>query len=57
VWSCRNSITDTEELAAEYGDDIYVYKINVDKERELAGMFGARSIPMFLFIPWIRIRR
>ncbi len=57
MWSCRNSITDTEELAAEYGDDIYVYKINVDKERELAGMFGARSIPMFLFIPWIRIRR
>lgn len=39
------------DLAEEYGDEIYIYKINVDKERELAAMFGARSIPMFLFIP------
>ena len=39
------------DLAAEYGDDIYVYKIDVDKEPELARMFGVQSIPMFLFIP------
>ena len=36
-----------EELAAEYGDDIYVYKINTEKERELASAFGIRSIPAF----------
>lgn len=48
---CRIVSPILAELAAEYGDEIYVYKINVDKERELAGMFGARSIPMFLFIP------
>jgi len=28
-----------------------VYKIDVDKEPELAKMFGVQSIPMFLFIP------
>ncbi|MDD3333236.1 MAG: thioredoxin domain-containing protein, partial [Proteiniphilum sp.] len=37
--------------AAEYGEEIYVYKIDVDKEPELARMFGVQSIPMFLFIP------
>lgn len=40
-----------KDLAAEYGAEIYIYKINVDKEPELAALFGARSIPMFLFIP------
>jgi thioredoxin-like negative regulator of GroEL len=39
------------DLAAEYGGEIYIYKINVDEEPELAYMFGAKSIPMFLFIP------
>lgn len=39
------------DLAAEYGDEIYVYKIDVDKEPELASVFGVQSIPMFLFIP------
>lgn len=39
------------DLAAEYGEEIYVYKIDVDKEPELAAMFGVQSIPMFLFIP------
>ena len=38
-------------MAAEYGDEIYVYKIDVDKEPELAHMFGVKSIPTFLFIP------
>lgn len=40
-----------EELAVEYKDDIYVYKINTEEERELAAAFGIRSIPAFLFIP------
>lgn len=40
-----------EELAAEYGDQIYIYKVNVDNEQELAGLFGIRSIPSLLFIP------
>lgn len=48
---CRITSPILAELAAEYGKEIYVYKINVDNERELASVFGVRSIPMFLFIP------
>lgn len=48
---CRITSPILADLAAEYGDDIYVYKIDVDKEPELARMFGVQSIPMFLFIP------
>lgn len=40
-----------EELAAEYGDRIYIYKINTEEEQELAAAFGIRSIPTLLFIP------
>ncbi len=40
-----------EELAEEYGDKLVIYKVDVDKERELAGAFGIRSVPTLLFIP------
>lgn len=40
-----------EELAREYEGQIYVYKIDTEKERELASIFGIRSIPSVLFIP------
>lgn len=40
-----------EELAEEYKDQIYVYKIDTQVERELASVFGIRSIPAVLFIP------
>ena len=40
-----------EELAAEYKDRIYIYKINTETEPELAAAFGIRSIPSLLFIP------
>lgn len=39
------------ELAEEYGEEIYIYKIDVDKEKELAAAFGIRSVPSLLFIP------
>ena len=39
------------ELAAQYKDDIVIYKINVDNEKELATAFGIQSIPTLLFIP------
>lgn len=48
---CRITSPILSDLAAEYGGEIYVYKIDVDKEPELARLFGVRSIPMFLFIP------
>jgi thioredoxin len=48
---CRITSPILKDLAAEYGDEIYVYKIDVDREPELASVFGVQSIPMFLFIP------
>lgn len=48
---CKTVAPILEELAAEYKDDIVIYKVNIDKEQELAGVFGIRSIPTFLFIP------
>jgi thioredoxin-like negative regulator of GroEL len=40
-----------EELAKEYNDQIYIYKVDTEKEQELAGAFGIRSIPSILFVP------
>ena len=40
-----------EELAAEYSGSIYIYKVDTEKERELAYIFGIQSIPSLLFIP------
>jgi len=48
---CRMVSPLLEELAEEYSDKIYVYKIDTDKEQELAGLFGIQSIPSILFIP------
>lgn len=48
---CKMVAPVLEELAAEYGDSIYIYKINTEKEEELAAAFGIRSIPSLLFIP------
>ena len=48
---CRITNPILKELAAEYGEEIYIYKIDVDKEPELASVFGVRSIPTFIFVP------
>jgi len=40
-----------EELASEFAGTIYIYKIDVDAERELAAVFDIQSIPTLLFIP------
>ncbi len=48
---CRQIAPVLEELAVEYGDEIYVYKVNVDEETELARAFGIRSLPTILYVP------
>ena len=48
---CKALAPVLEELAAEYGDRIYIYKINTEEEQELAAAFGIRSSPTLLFIP------
>ncbi|MDO9635241.1 MAG: thioredoxin [Paludibacter sp.] len=40
-----------EELAKEYDGQIYIYKVDTEKEQELAAAFGIRSIPSLLFCP------
>ena len=42
---CRQTAPIMKELAKEYKDQIVIYKVNVDKERELASLFNATSIP------------
>ncbi len=40
-----------EELAEEYDGKIDIYKVDTEKENELATMFGIQSIPSLLFVP------
>ena len=46
-WSPRS----WRRSAAEYEGKLTVYKVDTDKEQELAGAFGIQSIPSLLFIP------
>ena len=48
---CKALAPVLEELAAESGDQIYIYKIDTEQEQELAAVFGIRSIPTLLFVP------
>jgi thioredoxin len=48
---CKRIAPVLEQLATEYDGKIIIYKINTEKEPELAGAFGIRSIPTLLFIP------
>ncbi|MFH1160591.1 MAG: thioredoxin [bacterium] len=40
-----------DELAQEYKGKIRIYKVNTDKEKELARVFNIRTIPAVLFVP------
>ena len=48
---CKATAPVLEEIAGEYSGKIDVYKVYVDKEAELAALFGIRAIPSLLFIP------
>ena len=48
---CKAVAPVLEELADEYDGKLIVYKVDTDKEQELAGIFGIRSIPSILFVP------
>lgn len=48
---CRMTSPIMKDLAKEYDGKIVIYKVNVDKEKELAALFNASSIPLFVFIP------
>lgn len=48
---CKMIAPILDELATEYSDSIYIYKINTEIEEDLAAAFGIRSIPTLLFVP------
>ncbi len=48
---CKMVAPMLEELAKEYEGRLEVFKVDTEKELELASVFGIRSIPTFLFIP------
>lgn len=48
---CKAVAPILEELAEEYKDEVYIYKVNTEVEMELSAVFGIRSIPSLLFIP------
>jgi len=48
---CRIASPLLEEIAVEYSGKIDVYKVNIDKERELSQVFGISGIPAFLYCP------
>jgi thioredoxin 1 len=48
---CKMVAPILEELSDEYDGKIHIYKVDTDKEQELAMAFGIQSIPSILFIP------
>jgi thioredoxin len=40
-----------DKMAEKYADKIIIYKVNVDKEKELAKEIGINSIPTLIFVP------
>jgi thioredoxin 1 len=48
---CKMVAPILEKLAAEYEGKINIYKVNTDKEQELATAFGIMTIPSLMFIP------
>lgn len=48
---CRITSPILEDLAKEYEGLITIYKIDVQKEKELAAIFGIQGIPAFLYMP------
>jgi len=48
---CRITAPILEELAEEYAGKINIYKIDIQREKELAQVFGISGIPAFLYCP------
>jgi len=48
---CKMVAPIMDDLAKTYDGKVKIYKIDTDKEKKLAGVFGIRSIPSVLFSP------
>lgn len=48
---CKMVAPILDELSKEYAGKVDIYKIDTEKEQELAAVFGIQSIPSLLFVP------
>lgn len=48
---CKMVAPVLEELAKDYEGKLHIFKVDTEKERELAAMFRIQSIPSLLFVP------
>jgi thioredoxin len=48
---CKMVAPILDELAAEYDGKIYIYKVDVDAEPDIAAAYGIQSIPTLFFCP------
>jgi len=48
---CKMVAPILDELQAEYGEKLVIYKVNTEEQQELAAVFGVQSIPSLLFVP------
>jgi len=48
---CKMVAPILEELSGEYEGKLDIFKVDTEKEQELASVFGIRSIPSILFVP------
>ena len=48
---CKRVAPIMEELAIDYEGKVNIYKVDTEDQKQLASMFGIRSIPAILFIP------
>lgn len=48
---CKQLSPRLERLSAEYAGRVDFYKVDVDREGDLAGLFGIHSVPSLLFVP------
>lgn len=48
---CRSLAPTLEQLAQQYANELYIYKVDTEQEQQLAAMFGIVSIPTMIFVP------
>ncbi len=48
---CRMLAPVLKDIQKEYNGKVQIFKVDTDKEKELAGIFGIRSLPTIVFIP------
>lgn len=48
---CKRLAPILADIQKDYGDKLQIYKVDTDKERELARLFNVSSIPLMVFIP------